>query len=290
MQKNFSQIAAVTVKFENDKNEFFYCDIRYLNKINFSFYDKSPCVLICPGFMAYKDWGPYPYYGNKLAEAGFVSVVMNYSHSGIKEDANKITDFGNFASNTVSRELTDMRYVLQSIAQGNLSDYGVDENKIIVLGHSRGAANTILTASLDSSIKALVSWAPISNYDRWTDHQKKEWRSLGYLPLAKNYKANPLRIDIGFLEDIELNKDRFDLVIAAQKIQVPWLIIHGEEDLIAKIDEAEKLYGVSNKSKTEFIHMPKVGHMFGIESPFDENNPLLNNVIDLTINWLHKNI
>lgn len=290
MQKDFSQIAAVTVKFENEKYEPFYCDVRYLNKVNFSFYDKSPCVIICPGFMAFKDWGPYPYFGNKFADAGFVSVVMNYSHSGIKEDVAKITDFDNFASNTVSRELTDTEYVLRSIAHGNFSDYGVDENKIIILGHSRGAANAILTTSADRSIKALVSWAPIANYDRWTDHQKKEWRSLGYLPLAKNYKANPLRIDIGFLEDIGLNQEKIDLIKASQKIQVPWLIIHGEEDLIAKIDESEKLYSVSNKSTTEFIRLPKVGHMFGIESPFDENNPLLNNVIDMTIDWLHKNI
>jgi esterase/lipase len=290
MKNDFSQIASVAVGFKNQKGEHFSCDIRYLNRINFSFYGKSPCVLVCPGFMAYKDWGPYQYYGNKFAEAGFISVVMNYSHSGIKDDVSKITDYDNFASNTVTQELIDMNIIIESIADSKFSDYGVDENKIIILGHSRGAANAVIAAARDRRIKALVTWAAIANYDRWTGHQKKAWKRTGYLPRKKDFKANPLRMDLSFLEDIEINKDKFNLVEAAQKVYVPWLIVHGEEDLLAKITEAEQLYNASNKSTTEFIRLKKLGHLLGVEIPFDESNPEINNVLDLTINWMHKNI
>jgi hypothetical protein len=206
MKKDFSQIATVTIEFKNLKGEPFYCDVRRLNRINFSFFDKSTCILVCPGFMAYKDWGPYQYYGNKFAEAGFVSVVMNYSHSGIKEDVSKITDYDNFASNTVTQELIDMNIVIESIAEGMFSEYGVDENKIIILGHSRGAANAIITAARDKRIKALVTWAAIADYDRWTEHQKKEWKKSGYLPRKKDFEANPLRMDVSFLDILRLTK------------------------------------------------------------------------------------
>jgi dienelactone hydrolase len=290
MKKDFSQIATVTIEFKNLKGEPFYCDVRRLNRINFSFFDKSTCILVCPGFMAYKDWGPYQYYGNKFAEAGFVSVVMNYSHSGIKEDVSKITDYDNFASNTVTQELIDMNIVIESIAEGMFSEYGVDENKIIILGHSRGAANAIITAARDKRIKALVTWAAIADYDRWTEHQKKEWKKSGYLPRKKDFEANPLRMDVSFLDDIEINKDKFNLIAAAQKVKVPWLIVHAEEDLLAKITEAEQLHNASNKSTTEFIRLKKLGHLLGVEIPFDDSNPAINNVLDLTINWMHKNI
>jgi uncharacterized protein len=290
MQKDFSHIAKVTIDLRNQKGDPFQCDIRYINKINFSFYDKNPCVLICPGFMAYKNWGPYEYYGNRFAEAGFVSIVMNYSHSGIKDDITKITDYENFATNTVSQELLDIQNVIDNITNGVFSEFNIDKDKLIGLGHSRGAANLIITTSRDRRIKTLVTWAAIAYYDRWTDHQKKEWRQLGYLRRIKDFEANPLRMDVSFLDDLEANKSNFNLVDAAKKINVPWLIVHGQEDLLAKISEAATLYKASDKSKTKYVSLEKLGHLLGVEVPFDENNKAINDVIDLTINWLQKNI
>ncbi len=286
-----NSILKQTIQVENSSHEKVTCDIRNLrtNVINEDNVRKYPVVLICPGFMAFKDWGPFPYYGDKLAKAGFVSIVLNYSHNGITNDYNRITELEKLANNTVSKELEDIKAVIDEIANDKLKRFNIDTNKILLLGHSRGAANALITAANDSRIKALVTWAGIAKYDRWTKNQKDNWKKIGYLPLGKNITSNPLKINLRALEDLELHKNEYNLLKAARSVQIPWLIIHGEEDLIVKIEESINLYEASNKTITQFVKLKTVGHLFGTTVPFDENNSTINHLLELTINWLKYN-
>ncbi|MDI6803196.1 MAG: prolyl oligopeptidase family serine peptidase [Bacteroidota bacterium] len=238
--------------------------------------------------MAFKDWGYFPYIGEKLAQANYCSIVLNYSHNGVEERRNRITNLEMFAANTVSLELVDIRNVIDSITDGNLEEFCIDTENIFLLGHSRGGANALLIASSDNRIKKLVTWASIAYYDRWTAHQKNNWRQSGFLSLSKETESHPIRMKIDYLEDLEKNKDKFDLYKAASRINIPWLIVHGTEDLIAKISEAEKLFDLSADAQTQLVKIPKVGHLFGTEVPTNENNNSLNNILQLTINWLHN--
>lgn len=236
--------------------------------------------------MAFKDWGPFPYIGDKLAQENYCSIVLNYSHNGVEEQRNRITNLEKFAANTVSEELDDIQNVINSISDGNLVEFCIDTKNIFLLGHSRGAANALLIASSDNRIKKLVTWASIAYYDRWTVHQKTNWRQSGYLSLSKETESHPFRMNVEYLEDIEKNRDRFDLLKAASRLNIPWLIVHGTEDLIAKISEAEKLFDLSNKSRTQLVKIPQLGHLFGTEVPTNEYNNSLNKILQLTINWL----
>ncbi len=238
--------------------------------------------------MAFKDWGPFSYIGEKLAQANYCSIVLNYSNNGVEEQRNRITNLEKFAANTVSQELIDIRNVIDTITDGNLEEFCIDTENIFLLGHSRGAANALLIASSDKRIKKLVTWASISYYDRWTAHQKNNWRQSGFLSLSKETESHPLRMNIGYLEDLEKNRDKFDLYKAARRINIPWLIVHGTEDLIAKILEAEKLFDLSEKTQTQLVKIPNVGHIFGTDTPTNRNNSTLNNILQLTINWLHN--
>lgn len=283
---NRTKIIKKEIEFRNSSNDIFRCDFRVLD--NEKFFQKIPCVIVCPGFMAFKDWSPFPYIGEKLVQTNYCSIVLNYSHNGIENQRNRITNFEKFAANTVSRELADIQHVIDTISNGYLEEFDIDRENILLLGHSRGAANALLIASSDIRIKKLVTWASIAHYDRWTLHQKTNWRQSGFLPLSKEAESYPLRMNIEYLEDIEKNKDRFDLYKAASRINIPWLIVHGTEDLIAKVSEAEKLFDLSEKTQTQLVKIPKVGHLFGTEVPTNENNNSLNNILQLTINWLHN--
>lgn len=44
------------------------------------------------------------------------------------------------------------------------------------------------------------------------------------------------------LEDVEKNRKKFDIVKAAERIRVPWLLVHGREDVSVRFTEAETLY------------------------------------------------
>lgn len=289
---NVSKIIYKEIEFRNNSNEIFRCDFRvsegYFSN-NKKLVQNIPCVIVCPGFMAFKDWGYFPYIGEKLAQANYCSIVLNYSHNGVEEQRNRITNLEKFAANTVSQELADIRVVIDSITAGCMDKFCIDTENIFLLGHSRGAANALLTASSDKRIKKLITWAIIAYYDRWTVHQKNNWRQSGFLSLSKESESHPLRLKIDYLEDIESNRDQFDLFKAARRINIPWLIVHGTEDLIAKVTEAEKLFDLSNKTQTKLVKIPKVGHIFGAETPTDKNNnSTLNNILQLTINWLNN--
>ncbi len=290
MTKSLS-IIKKEIEFQNSFNDIFRCDVRvpdsYFAKDK-KLFEKIPCVIICPGFMAFKDWGHFPYIGKKLAQANYCSIVLNYSYNGVEEQRNRITNLEKFAVNTVSQELADILNVIDSVSDGNLEEFCIDTENIFLLGHSRGAANALLIASSDKRIKKLVTWASIAYYDRWTEHQKNYWRQSGFFSISKETESNPIRLKIDYLEDIEKNRDRFDLYKAASRINIPWLIVHGTEDLVAKISEAEKLYDLSAGAQTQLVKIPKVGHIFGTETPTNREDSTLNNILQLTINWLQN--
>ena len=54
-----------------------------------------------------------------------------------------------------------------------------------------------------------------------------------------------------------------------------------------KIEEAEKLYSVSNKTYTKFVRLDNVGHMYGAKHPYKEESSMMNHVINITAHWLH---
>jgi len=239
-----------------------------------------PAVVICHSFMAFKNWGWFPYVAERLAQAGFVSVSFNFSRSGVNEPPDRITDFDAFASNTISHELEDLEVVLKAIVRGEIGKYLIDPGRIALLGHSRGAAIALLAAAGSENVSVLVSWSSVATFDRWTEHQKTQWRKAGFLPLSKDSAISPL------LNDIEGNRGTLDLVGAAARVRVPWLIVHGSEDLIVRFSEAEQLFAASDQSKTTLIPLKKVGHLYG--GPEVTPDSAIHRVLDETIQWLKR--
>jgi hypothetical protein len=66
-----------------------------------------PVLIICHSFMAFKEWGFFPYASAWLAAKGFAVCTFNFSLNGVEGDNNRITRFDRFASNTFTRELED---------------------------------------------------------------------------------------------------------------------------------------------------------------------------------------
>jgi pimeloyl-ACP methyl ester carboxylesterase len=247
---------------------------------------RKPVVVILHSFMAFKDWGWFPYIAEKIAEAGFVSVVFNFSRSGIGEDFNRITEFEAFQRNTISHELGDTNVVLDAIKKGDIGEGIVGPGSIILLGHSRGGGEAIITAAERRDVKGLVTWSSVASFDRWTPHQKARWRQVGYFPLARDSSISPLRLGLELLDDVEKNKKKLDIVEAASRVWQPWLLIHGTEDLMVKFREAERLYAAANKSSVEFVPLQAVGHLYGGAKVTASSS--IHAVIGHTIHWLKK--
>ena len=144
----------------------------------------------------------------------------------------------------------------------------------------------IITSAQFQDVKALVTWSGVSTFDRWTQHQKEQWRKLGYLPLARDSIASPLKLALSLLEDVEKNRKKLDIVKAAASIRVPWLIVHGTEDLMVRFSEAEQLYAAANKTMAKLVPLEKVGHLYG--GPEVNEAASIQRVVDVTIQWMNS--
>ena len=95
-----------------------------------------------------------------------------------------------------------------------------------------------------------------------------------------------MRLNYSLLEDLEKNKDRLDIEKAADKINVPWLIIHGTEDLAVDHSNAETLYSAGSQQRKKLIIMEQTGHTFGAAHPFADTTDALEKVITLIMDFV----
>jgi len=104
------------VSIPNDRGDPVDCDVRFVADGT-----AKPAVVFCHGFKGFKDWGPFPEWGRRLANAGFVSVHFNFSYNGVPRDTpTEFTELDKFADNTFTRELDDLRAVLDAVANEDL--------------------------------------------------------------------------------------------------------------------------------------------------------------------------
>lgn len=104
-----------------------------------------PLVIVSPGFQMQRT--QYGSYARHLATWGFVAVLVDYAESGFFLDHERIA--------------ADVPAVIDwALAQTSLA---VDEQAIATAGHSLGGKISVLAASLDPRIKAVVGWDPVDS-------------------------------------------------------------------------------------------------------------------------------
>lgn len=249
----------------------------------------APCLIFVHGFKGFKDWGFWKFSANYFAERGYFVLTFNFSHNGIGEDPLEFTEPEKFASNTFSLEVEELNEIINNYSKGF---FGQTENNLIgITGHSRGGAVSILTAAENRRVSALCTWASISKIDRYTERQKGEWRSKGYLEVMNSRTGQMMRMNAELLEDIERNKDgSLNIEKATGGLRIPYLIIHGEQDVTVPVKEAEQLYKWSDKTTSEMEVIQSAGHTFNIVHPFTGSNDKFDKVLKLTEKFFNKTL
>lgn len=242
-----------------------------------------PAVLILHGFKGFKDWGMFPPLSERLARAGFTSVSPNFSGSGV-DDAGDFTLAERFGHNTFSAELRDTRAVLDALFREEL---GLPAPSAVgIIGHSRGGGIAILETAQNRRIRALVTWAAIASVVRWSPEERAAWRNAGRTEVQNARTGQVLPLYTEVLDDIEQNGALLDIEAAAERIQVPWLLIHGSADESVGSAEAELLKAASSRETTRLLLVPDAGHTFGAAHPWRSSTPQLEMVFDATLSWL----
>jgi pimeloyl-ACP methyl ester carboxylesterase len=230
----------------------------------------KPVIIFIHGFKGFKDWGTFPLIATTMAEAGFVFVKLNLSHNGTTpEHPTDFADLEAFGHNTFSIELDDIGRVIDAIETSAtpIPAGELNNNQVLLMGHSRGGGLAILKAAEDQRIQKIVTWAAISTLDRpWGNMPKDEWKSKGvqYIQNSRTKQNMPLYYQL--YEDFLEHKDRLDIRQATQNLTTPLLVIHGDADETVPLQMAYDLYDWHEHG---LLHLIKgAGHTFGGVHPF----------------------
>jgi uncharacterized protein len=249
-----------------------------------------PAVVICHGFKGFKDWGMFPHLAERLARAGFTAVSFNFSGSGVGTDGESFSEPERFAHDTYTRQLLDLSGVLEAVKAANLVPEMARPSEIGLLGHSRGGGIAIVKTVEDSEIRALVTWASISQPMRWPVDTVRQWRKDGKLDVVNSRTGQVLPLSTDILDDIERHeKGRLDIRTAAANVRVPWLIIHGGADEAVPVEEARALEQAS-RGRGRLKVIETGGHTLGARHPWQGSTPDLEEALDATVEWFAKEL
>jgi uncharacterized protein len=246
-----------------------------------------PLLIICHGFTAHKDWGPFPYFGRRFAGLGFASAVFNFSHNGMGPGSKRFNDLEKFSRNTIGKELEDVRALLRAAEEGGFGDGRIDPSRIGIIGHSRGGGVAILSASREPRIRGVAAWSTVATFLRYSPHQRDAWERQGFLPVTVRGLRTRLKFGIEVLRDLEANREVYDIPRAVRALKVPLLLVHGVADVSVRPAEPESLYAVADRSKTEIVMLEGTGHTFGAKHPYRLGSPAVDHLVDLTARWFH---
>lgn len=243
-------------------------------------------VVLAHGFKGFKDWGFFPWVAEQLVGAGYAAVTFDFSRNGIGDDPERFTDLDRFESNTLSLEQQELRAVLSDVLDGDLLPRR--PRRAALMGHSRGGGHAVLAAAAEPRVGALVTWAGVARFDRWTTETEALWRAEGRIWVLNQRTGEQMPVGLGLLKDFEAHRSELDVMAGALRIKAPWLIVHGTEDLTVGPGDAESLARVNPGAKLHRVE--GAGHTFEVGHPFQGVSRELRDAMDRTLEHLRRHL
>lgn len=250
--------------------------------------EKLPLVIFVHGYKGYKDWGAWNLMAEKFAEAGFFFVKFNFSHNGTTiEDPYNFNDLEAFGDNNYSKELSDLGVVIDHF----IKDPNVDDQKVVLIGHSRGGGISIIKTFEDERINGLITLASVDTLERFPrDKDLQKWKEKRVFYVLNGRTQQEMPHYYQFYEDFEQNALRFDVERAAEMAMAHFLIVHGTHDESVSVKSAHHLHILNPNS--ELFLIENANHTFGAKEPWEEKHlPAdLHTVTEKCIDFIQRNI
>lgn len=252
----------------------------------------KPVVIFTHGFKGFKDWGHFNLLARYFAEKGFAFIKFNFAYNGTTvEDHSDMHDLEAFGNNNFSLELDDLQALIDLLydATGPITQSELDLNRIYLIGHSRGGGAVILKAAEDTRVKAVATWAAVSDYDqRWTKEQMHQWKQDGVQWIINSRTGQQMPLYYQMVEDYYQNRHRLDIPEVIKKMQQPLLILHGGQDETVPVQMAHALKNW--KADAEMHLLSEVNHSFGGSHPYGHGDlpEAARTAADMSIDFFQK--
>lgn len=219
--------------------------------------DTTLLVIIGHGVTGNKDRPWAVALAEALEKEGFNALRFSFSGNGESE--------GDFEKSTISKEVKDLKAVVNAA-----EDEGY--HRICYIGHSMGAAVGVISAVKDERIALLVSLSGMVYTQKFLE------REFGDQTPGKGYmwddKDCPLSVE--FAEDMKKIDNVLD---KTEKIEVPWLIVHGDADDVVPVEEGKEIFAAAYEPK-DLVIIPKADHVYSEKGE--------QKMIDAVIPWLKE--
>lgn len=247
-------------------------------------------LIMVHGFKGFKDWGFFPYAAQQLTE--FMDVVtFNFSHNGVGEDLQEFTELEKFAVNTYSLEQEDLGFVVRAVREGTLPferDVGSrqpDARRLYLLGFSKGGGGSLIYGfDHPDHVNGVISWNGITDVDLFSPEVKAEMRATGRSSVQNTRTKQSMPLDVCILDDIEQNRERFDIIGRSRNATFPIALIQGTEDS-RKSQEGSAAMAAGNPL-VRWVRIPGGNHPFGATHPFRGQTEPLRQAIEQTKTFL----
>jgi len=244
-----------------------------------------PAVVICHGFKGFKDWGFFPHLADRLARGGLSAVSFNFASSGVGPEGDRFSEPERFGRGTFGRDLLDLGRLVETLRAGRLPGVQTVPPAVGLFGHSRGGGLAVLLAGGDPDVRTLVTWSAIRSPFRWGPETIRKWKADGRIQITNQRTGEVLPLYVDVLDELEGDHEgRFDVAAAAERVRVPWLIVHGEADETVSVREAQSLHK-ANDERAELLVIRHGSHTFGARHPWAGSTPELDQAMDATVGW-----
>ena len=246
-------------------------------------------VIFCHGYKGFKDWGAWNLMAEAFANAGFFFIKFNFSHNGgTAEQPIDFPDLEAFGNNNYTKELDDLKYVLDWISNNFDFKNEVNIDDISIIGHSRGGGIVLLKANEDNRVKKVITLAGVCDFGKRssTIGDLENWKKTGVKYVVNRRTKQNMPHFYQFYEDFIQNQERLNVQKATENLQIPHLIIHGDNDTSVLINEAENLKKWNPKAQFEIIK--NADHVFNVAHPWKKNflSAELQKVTNICIDFL----
>lgn len=233
-----------------------------------------PICIFAHGFKGFKDWGAWPLAAEIFAVKQIPFFKFNFSHNGTTP-AN-LVEFGDleaFGNNNFKKEYDDIGFVIDFIEQkADTFDFEWN-NKIYIIGHSRGGAIALLRSCDDGRIEKCATWASVASLEKYTHlTEHGQWKKDGVHYILNGRTKQQMPMYYQFVESYNANKGLLDLDEKLGDITCPVLIAHGEDDKVVPISDAHQIFN-------EISHAIMV-EVEGGDHTFNTKHPLLERKIN----------
>lgn len=250
--------------------------------------EPATVVVICHGFKGFRSWGFFPALARALASHGHAALTFDFSHNGVGADGVDFSALELFARQTHTRNLDEIRHVVDALYAGKLLHH--PPSAVGLFGHSRGGAEAVLAAAGDERVHALVTWAAVADLpSRWSPEQIAAWQRGERIEIANARTGQGMPIAPEYWADLATNRAELDVLGAARRLTIPWMIIHGEDDTSVAPTDAQQLFDAAG-DETELVLLEQTDHTFGATHPFTGATPSLRTATESTVAWFDEHL